>query len=288
MALWKSSPYCDHEYALLGRPRVSKIRQGHEEEEEEGRVAWVLEGLAQYIGLGHRRRATAKSTPPIRVPISCTITVIASLALPSSTTRNKRHGRALSGSNGPAELMTVLQKLLDKRYRALYVAAARLFAGQLAKEADIMNKITAMPANADKTDRMALMRALTLVSKWAPTPGGSHDRITDISSAICLLLHEAQLSFPITRNISLPVATSLLASEMHMLRCAYQKHILTRGRRYTCAPEPLMSSNRWSEIVYSRVSSICMNKNKELFFTHDEERFLDYLQDVESGKKADQ
>ncbi|KAN0094455.1 protein of unknown function (DUF2828) domain containing protein [Tylopilus felleus] len=213
-----------------------------------------------------------KVPPPIRVPISCTITVIASLALPSSTTRNKRHGRALSGSNGPAELMTVLQKLLDKRYRALYVAAARLFAGQLAKEADIMNKITAMPASADKTDRMALMRALTLVSKWAPTPGGSHDRITDISSAICLLLHEAQLSFPITRNISLPVATSLLASEMHMLRCAYQKHILTRGRRYTCAPEPLMSSNRWSEIVYSR--------NKELFFTHDEERFLDYLQDI--------
>jgi hypothetical protein len=28
-----------------------------------------------------------------------------------------------------------------------------------------------------------------------------------------------------------------------------------------------------------------MNKSKERFFTHDEERFLNYLQDVESGKK---
>ena len=166
------------------------------------------------------------------------------------------------------------QKLLDKRYRALYIAVARLFAGQLAKDADVMDEIDALPTNADK-GRMTLMHALTLASKWAPTPGGSHDRVTNISSAICLLLHKIFLS----------VAASLPVSETHLLRCAYQKQILTRGRRYTCIPEPLMSSNRWSEIAYSRVASICMNKNKERFFMRDEDRFLNYLQDVESGKK---
>ena len=177
------------------------------------------------------------------------------------------------------------QKLLDKRYRALYIAVARLFAGQLAKDADFMDKIDALPAGANKEDRMALMRALTLVSKWAPTPGASHDRVTNISSAICLLLHEAQVSLPVAPKVSFSVATGLPAWDMHLLRYFYQKHILTRGRRYTCVPEALMSSNRWSEIAYSRVASICMNKKKERFFMHDEDRFLNYLQDVESGKK---
>lgn len=177
------------------------------------------------------------------------------------------------------------QKLFDKRYRALYVAVARLFASQLASDSDVMDKIAALPANADRDDRMALNHALSLALKWAPTPGCSHDRVTNISSAICLLLHEAQVYSPIAHRISFSVATSLPTSEMHLLRCVHQKHILTRGRRYICVPEPLMSSNRWSEIVYSRVASISMNNNKGKFFLHDEERFLNYLHDVESGVK---
>ncbi|KIJ07996.1 hypothetical protein PAXINDRAFT_18834 [Paxillus involutus ATCC 200175] len=43
-----------------------------------------------------------------------------------------------------------------------------------------------------------------------------------------------------------------------------------------------MSANRWSEIAYSRVPSVCRHANKEKFFTHDAERFLT---DVESGEK---
>ncbi|KAF8549932.1 hypothetical protein OG21DRAFT_521946 [Imleria badia] len=179
----------------------------------------------------------------------------------------------------------LMKKLLDNHYRALYVAVSRLFAGQLAKDSDVMDKVAALPADADKNDRIALMQTLTLASKWAPTPGCSHDRVTNISSAICLLLHEAPVSFPIAHKISFSAATSLPASDMHLLRCAYQKHILTRGRGCTYIPEPLMSSKRWSEITYSRIPSICMNNNKERFFTHDEGRFLKYLEDVESGKK---
>lgn len=177
------------------------------------------------------------------------------------------------------------KKLLDGRYRALYVAVARLFAVQLEKDSQVMDQIAALSATADKDVRMALMLSLTLTSKWAPTPGGSHDRVTNISSAICLLLHRARVSFPIAHPITFSVATSLPASDMHLLRHAYQKHILSRGRHLACIPEPLMSSNRWSEVIYSRVPSICMNRNKERFFLHDEERFLNYLQDVESGKK---
>ena len=177
------------------------------------------------------------------------------------------------------------RKLLDKRYRALYVAIARLFANQLAKDFDVMTKIAALPVDADGQDRMTLMHALTLATKWAPTPGGSHDRVTNIASAICLLLHEAQVLLSVTHGISFSVSMALPVAEMQLLRSVYQKDILTRGRRYSCVPEPLMSANSWSEIVYSRVPSICMNKNKGVFFCHDEERFVNYLSDIESGKK---
>ncbi|KIJ07255.1 hypothetical protein PAXINDRAFT_19551 [Paxillus involutus ATCC 200175] len=68
---------------------------------------------------------------------------------------------------------------------------------------------------------------------------------------------------------------------MRLLRWFYQRY----GRRYTCVPEPLLSANRWSEIAYSRVPSVCMHANKGKFFTHDAERFLSYLTDVESGEK---
>ncbi|KIJ13346.1 hypothetical protein PAXINDRAFT_13910 [Paxillus involutus ATCC 200175] len=162
------------------------------------------------------------------------------------------------------------RKLLDKRYLALYVAVARLFAVRLTKDFTILEKIAALPGDTGEKERMKLMGALSLAPKWAPTPGGSHDRVTNISSAICLLLHHAQ---------------TLPAPEMHLLRWFYQRHVLTPGRRYNCVPEPLMSANRWSEIAYSRVPSVCMHANKEKFFTHGAERFVSYLTDVESGKK---
>ncbi|KIJ13342.1 hypothetical protein PAXINDRAFT_81425 [Paxillus involutus ATCC 200175] len=177
------------------------------------------------------------------------------------------------------------RKLLDKRYLALYVAVARLFAVRLTKDFAILEKIAALPADTGEKERMKLMGALSLAPKWAPTPGSSHDRVTNISSAICLLLHNAQVSSSIGHKIELSPTQTLPAPEMHLLRWFYQRHVLTPGRRYTCVPEPLMSANRWSEITYSRVPSVCMHTNKGKFFTHDAERFLSYLTDVESGEK---
>ncbi|KIJ11000.1 hypothetical protein PAXINDRAFT_16090 [Paxillus involutus ATCC 200175] len=176
------------------------------------------------------------------------------------------------------------RKLLDKRYLALYVAVARLFAVHLTKDFAILEKIAALPGDTGEKERMKLMGTLSLAPKWAPTPGSSHDRVTNISSAISLLLHNAQVS-SIGHKIELSPTQTLPAPEMHLLRWFYQRHVLTPGRRYTCVPEPLISANRWSEIAYSRVPSVCMHANKEKFFTRDAERFLSYLTDVESGEK---
>ncbi|KIJ07349.1 hypothetical protein PAXINDRAFT_19453 [Paxillus involutus ATCC 200175] len=46
-----------------------------------------------------------------------------------------------------------------------------------------------------------------------------------------------------------------------------------------------MSANRWFEITYSRVPSVCMYVNKEKFLTRDTAQFMSYLTDVTSGKK---
>lgn len=47
-----------------------------------------------------------------------------------------------------------------------------------------------------------------------------------------------------------------------------------------------MASQRWSNINYSRVPSICMNNNRGNFYNHDPQGFEKYLIKVETGKKS--
>ncbi len=53
----------------------------------------------------------------------------------------------------------------------------------------------------------------------------------------------------------------------------------------TTSTKVLMSANKWDQINYEHVASICMNNNKEHFEAHDKERFEQFLADVGSGKK---
>ncbi|KAG1840313.1 hypothetical protein C8R48DRAFT_679605 [Suillus tomentosus] len=165
----------------------------------------------------------------------------------------------------------IVEKLRQPKYRALYIAVSRLFADRLVKDVSILHELASLPADAEQKDR------------WAPSPGGSHDRVTNITSAICILLHHAQITSCLAHKI--PVTLSPSPLELHVLRSFLRRHILSPSRRLKSLPEPLMSANRWSEIVYSRVSSVCMDNNKEHFFNHDPDRFVSYLTDVESGKK---
>ncbi|KAG2339345.1 hypothetical protein BDR05DRAFT_840741, partial [Suillus weaverae] len=177
----------------------------------------------------------------------------------------------------------IVEKLQQPKYRALYVAVSRLFADRLVKDDSILNGLASLPADAKQKDRVSLIFSLSLATKWAPSPGGSHDRVTNITSALCILLHHAQVTSSLAHKI--PITLSPSALELHVLRSFLRRHILSPSRRLKSLPEPLMSANRWSEIVYSRVPSVCMDKNKEHFFNHDPDRFISYLTDVESGKK---
>ncbi|KAI5991790.1 hypothetical protein EDC04DRAFT_2883774 [Pisolithus marmoratus] len=177
----------------------------------------------------------------------------------------------------------LLEKLMENRYRALYISVSQLFSEKLSRDSRVLHQLNNLPP--ESKERKKLEYTLSLAPKWAPTPGGAHDRITNICSAICLLLHHHQVTL-LAHNGPKLSPENYSPLQLHVLRCAYQKCILTPARSTTQLPEPLMSANRWSEVSYPRVASLCMQANKARFFTRDRERFVKYLADVESSKRT--
>lgn len=160
---------------------------------------------------------------------------------------------------------------------------------QLIKDLQVFHELGRLPPN---EDRIPLLKKISLAGKWAPTPGASHDRVTNISSAISLLLNHTRSSiaqpfpnavanFDPTQSLTDPV----IRDGYTVLRSYFGRWILAPLRSITLVPEPLMSAKRWDLIRYNRVASLCMKRNTELFFKHDPDRFQQYLIDVESGKK---
>lgn len=45
-----------------------------------------------------------------------------------------------------------------------------------------------------------------------------------------------------------------------------------------------MGAKEWGSLLYNRVASVAMKSYKEIFLSHDEERFKKYLEDAKSGK----
>jgi len=173
----------------------------------------------------------------------------------------------------------LVRKLLEPKFKALFIAVARLFTDQLLKDKQVLIDLDILGPG---EDRIAHLRKLSLAGKWAPTPGGSHDRVTNIATAISELLYASQALPAYPSVLQTPVSE---VERAHVLRSFYQRWILTELRRNLCCPEPLMSANRWTEIKYSRVPSLCMQNCKELFFKHDPTGFEQFLIAVENGKK---
>ncbi|KAL0572466.1 hypothetical protein V5O48_009506 [Marasmius crinis-equi] len=179
-------------------------------------------------------------------------------------------------------------KLEDRKYLALYVAVARLFSEQLLKNLWLLVEIQGL----DSTDKRVheLIRELSLAGKWAPTSGLSHDRYTNITSAIALLIYHSRdkipnLAFPSALEDSSLSSISTVRPSMTILRSYMQRWILTPLRAVTQVTEPLMTTQKWTPIQYNRVPSLCMQRNMEHFYRHDPTGFEKYLIDVESGKQ---
>lgn len=209
--------------------------------------------------------------------------------------REKKGGPALTLDEQKAEAkqkraevaqrlhQNLVEKLADPTFRALYITVARLFAQRLVEDIKLLDRISEMP---EGEERISLIHQVTLAGKWAPTPSCTHDRHSNIATAISLLLHHSYRNElgPVP-NIQASRDVELPELETHIIRSYFQRWVLCPLRKATSCPEPLMSANRWKEIRYTRVPSKCMANNIEHFYEHDPEGFQAYLEKVESGKK---
>ncbi|KAF7374282.1 hypothetical protein MSAN_00311200 [Mycena sanguinolenta] len=215
----------------------------------------------------HRKRSAHLDDSDIKIELKATV-------------KTKR------GVIGVAYQRRLEERLADPKYRALYIAVARLFAQRLLTDWRFL-----LDAEAAETPdvRKDLLRNISLASKWAPTLRGSHDRRTNIATAISrLFYHQAKDFVP---TFSCPSALenhpSLESAEaVDIMRSFFRRWLLTPLRAASVVTESLMAANRWTEIPYNRVSSVCMKNNKERFFMHDPEGFQKYLISVENGKRT--
>ncbi|KAH7105829.1 hypothetical protein BKA62DRAFT_688120 [Auriculariales sp. MPI-PUGE-AT-0066] len=153
-------------------------------------------------------------------------------------------------------------------YRALYIAVARIFAKALAADVQTLRTIANEATTA--AERVRLTFTLSLAGKWAPSVGASHDKKTNIATAIAELLYVGK-SFPTSEPA---LSQPMTQDTAHRIRGMYTRWVV------------LMSANRWKSIRYARVASTCMANNANVFHKRDEERFSQYLLAVAQGKKT--
>ncbi|EKM81275.1 hypothetical protein AGABI1DRAFT_36686 [Agaricus bisporus var. burnettii JB137-S8] len=177
----------------------------------------------------------------------------------------------------------------DSKYRALYITVARMFAEQIQNDMKVMEELKKVDIKEDKQRWSELLRSISLAGKWAPSPSGSHDCVTNISTAICQILFSTDGS----RIVGpLPSAAPYLipnnAENCNILRSFYRRWVLKPLRELIRSPRPLTSGEnemKQTKNQYSRIPSICMARNKSHFIQHNPNGFGQYIADVENGKK---
>jgi hypothetical protein len=133
---------------------------------------------------------------------------------------------------------------------------------------------------ASDQDAFNLKFKISSASKWAPTLEGFHDRTTNISTAVALVMHaRGQMA-----DLALSQSAEMNQETAHALRGYYRRWIVSPLRRFTDVIEVKMAARKWDQIDYRHVPSECMKTNKGKFFKHDEKRLTDYLADVAMGK----
>ncbi len=100
---------------------------------------------------------------------------------------------------------------------------------------------------------------VSLLAKWLPSENSYFDKKLDITKTLCRLL-----------GIS---------------KSKLRKEYISPLRKKIDITESYMCSNRWSDIEYSKVPSVCMHNNKNLFEKHDKEGFDKWISLVKEGKE---
>jgi hypothetical protein len=95
---------------------------------------------------------------------------------------------------------------------------------------------------------------ISLCAKFCPTEGGSHSKALSADKEICKLL------FPTVVGTQVAIGES----SWHHARSKYRR-LVSALRKALEVPETLMCAQRWADIQFSNVPSICMDRHKYAF-----------------------
>jgi hypothetical protein len=173
--------------------------------------------------------------------------------------------------------------LNDNKFRALYIAVARIFAESLKEDLEVLRKIETSKLSSE--ERADLSRRITHAPKYYPSDGASHDLLTNMATTISVLRF-CERAYPydtcpgfVSRFADCvdDPSVGIPAEVAHTLRSFTRRHMISPLRREMNLVECLASAGRWDEIDYSRAPSLCMSTMYKQFVAHDKPRFLRYL-----------
>ncbi|XP_039129375.1 LOW QUALITY PROTEIN: uncharacterized protein LOC120265511 [Dioscorea cayenensis subsp. rotundata] len=171
--------------------------------------------------------------------------------------RKQRHEKKIKLSD-PA----VNRYASDPAYQFLQDRISEFFAKLLVSDLEQLKK--------EKFNRIGL------AAKWCPSLDSCFDRTTLLCESI------ARRVFPKESN---PEYADI--EERHYayrVRDLLRREVLVPLRKVLQLPEIFMSSRQWNALPYNRVASIAMKNYKDIFKMHDNDRFLNFLEDVKKGK----
>ncbi|XP_066386192.1 uncharacterized protein [Miscanthus floridulus] len=150
----------------------------------------------------------------------------------------------------------------DEAFRFLYDGVAEMFAEMLKSDVEHL--------------RVGDTTKIGLAAKWCPSLRSSYDRATLLCEAI------ARRIFP--RESSQEYLNISDKHYAYRVRDRLRREVLVPLRKALELPEVYMCACKFEELPYARVSSLAMNKYKEVFQKHDKHRVAGFFDEVRTGR----
>lgn len=164
----------------------------------------------------------------------------------------------------------------NKTYRALHFTIAKLFADQLKKDMNQLQKNKIALEQGTLSGRHALGFNLSMAAKWAPSLCNSHDKHTFLATSI------AEALFP---PESYQQSEESREHYLNKVRDLYRKQYLVPLRKAMDLTEHYMAEGKWGKVDFGHIPAVCFEKSMPRFFSHDPEALMDYLDEVAKGTK---
>ncbi|XP_057806500.1 uncharacterized protein LOC131021357 [Salvia miltiorrhiza] len=150
----------------------------------------------------------------------------------------------------------------DPKFKLLHDRISDLFAQGLRSDMEML--------------KSGKLNKISLAAKWCPSLDSSFDRITLLCETV------AKKVFPRAEYAEYQGVEE--AHYAYRVRDRLRKEVLVPLRRALELPEVYIGANDWGSLPYNRVASVAMKTYTSKFLKHDEERFREYLDRVESGQ----